>query len=61
MPQHGDTTVSHREWLVLLVGGGVWIALNGVLDYVTGVEYRVFPLYLLPICLIGWRRTIWAA
>lgn len=55
MPRHDDTTVSLRERLVLLVGGGAWIALTGVLDYLTGVEYRLFPLYLLPICLVGWR------
>jgi diguanylate cyclase (GGDEF)-like protein len=55
LPQHDDTTVSLRERLVLLAGGGAWIALTGVLDYVTGVEYRVFPLYLLPICLVAWR------
>lgn len=55
MPQHDDTVVSLRERLVLLVGGGAWIALTGVLDYLTGVEYRLFPLYLLPICLVGWR------
>lgn len=47
--------VSLRERLVLLVGGGTWIVLTGVLDYATGVEYRLFPLYLLPICLVAWR------
>lgn len=47
--------VSPRERFVLLVGGSVWIALTGVLDYLTGVEIRIFPLYLLPICLVGWR------
>jgi len=48
-------TVSLRERLVLMVGGTTWIVLTGVLDYVTGVEIRLLPLYLLPICLIGWR------
>ncbi|MEK6613152.1 MAG: GGDEF domain-containing protein [Gemmatimonadota bacterium] len=46
---------SLRERLVLFVGGAVWIMLTGVLDYITGVEYRFFPLYLLPICLVAWR------
>jgi hypothetical protein len=55
LPQNVDTVVSLRERLVLLVGGGTWIALTGVLDYVTGIELRVFPLYLLPICLVAWR------
>lgn len=55
MKQHDATVVSRRERLFLLVGGGMWIALTGVLDYATGVEYRLFPLYLLPICLVAWR------
>ena len=55
MPSHDSMTVSLRERLVLMVGGTVWIALTGVLDYLTGVEIRLLPLYLLPICLVGWR------
>ena len=55
MQQPESAAVSLRERLVLLVGGATWIALTGVLDYLTGVEYRMFPLYLLPICLVGWR------
>jgi diguanylate cyclase (GGDEF)-like protein len=53
--QRDAMEVSLRERLVLLVGGATWIALTGVLDFATGVEYRMFPLYLLPICLVGWR------
>lgn len=55
LQRHDTTVASLRERLFLLVGGGTWIALTGVLDYLTGVEYRVFPLYLLPICLVAWR------
>ena len=55
MHQRDPAAVSLRERLVLLVGGAAWIALTGVLDYATGVEYRLFPLYLLPICFVGWR------
>jgi len=55
MPGYESRTVTRRERLVLMVGGTVWIALTGVLDYVTGVEIRLLPLYLLPICLVGWR------
>lgn len=47
--------VSLRERMVLTLGATVWIVLTGVLDLLTGTEYRAFPLYLLPICLIGWR------
>lgn len=65
MHQRDHLAASLRERLVLLVGGSTWIALTGVLDYATGVEYRMFPLYLLPICLVGWRMghpsTIYAA
>ena len=55
MPSHESMTVTMRERLVLMVGGTVWIALTGVLDYLTGIEIRLLPLYLLPICLVGWR------
>ncbi len=44
-----------RDRVFLLVGASVWIALTGALDYLTGVEIRVFPLYFIPICLVGWR------
>ena len=44
-----------RERIFLLAGASIWIALTGVLDYASGVEYRIFPLYFLPICLVGWR------
>lgn len=44
-----------RERVFLLVGASVWIGLTGVLDYSTGVEIRIFPLYFVPICLVGWR------
>ncbi|MCX5761881.1 MAG: GGDEF domain-containing protein [Gemmatimonadetes bacterium] len=65
MNQRNPAEVSLRERLVLLVGGATWIVLTGVLDYSTGVEYRIFPLYFLPICLVGWRlgypSTLFAA
>lgn len=47
--------VSLRERIVLTFGAATWIVLTGVLDKITGTEYRVFPLYVLPICLVGWR------
>lgn len=43
-------------------GGGVATAyvvlgflVAGVIDYITGVEIRVYPLYFLPVCLAAWR------
>jgi len=54
-----------RERIFLLLGASVWIALTGILDYASGTEYRIFPLYFLPICLVGWRlgygTTLFAA
>jgi len=50
-----DTTVSLRERLVLLTGAAAWIVLTGVFDVYTGIEYRIYPAYFLPICLVGWR------
>lgn len=47
--------VSLREQIVLTLGAATWIVLTGVLDNITGTEYRIFPLYFLPICLVGWR------
>lgn len=47
--------VSLRERIVLTLGAAIWIVLTGVLDNLTGTEYRIFPLYFLPICLVGWR------
>ena len=40
-----------RAGAVVLIG----IAAIGVIDYLTGVEYRVFPLYFLPLSLAAWH------
>ena len=37
---------------ILGLGG---VALIGVIDYVSGAEIRVLPLYYLPVSLIAWR------
>jgi diguanylate cyclase (GGDEF)-like protein len=55
MPPPDAAEISLRERLLLLIGASVWIALTGVLDYASGVEVRIYPLYFLPICLVGWR------
>ncbi|MGH7532053.1 MAG: GGDEF domain-containing protein [Gemmatimonadales bacterium] len=39
-------------WAAGLTG----IALTGALDYYTGVELRVYPLYYGPIALLAWHR-----
>lgn len=42
---------------VALVG----VVLIGGVDYLTGIEVRVFPLYFLPVALVGWRISRTAA
>jgi len=44
--------------------GVLGILAVGVIDYVTGVEYRVVPLYYVPLSLVAWelgRRPVVAA
>lgn len=31
------------------------LLLAGYIDYISGIELRVYPLYFLPICLAAWR------
>ena len=35
--------------------GVLGILAVGVIDYVTGVEYRVVPLYYVPLSLVAWE------
>jgi hypothetical protein len=30
--------------------------LLAVVDHATGVEYRIFPLYFIPLSWIAWQR-----
>lgn len=46
------TGFSDRQLVHLTV---VTILLIGVLDYLTGVEIRIFPLYFLPLVVAAWR------
>mgnify|MGYP000991678150 CR=1 FL=1 len=39
----------------VLVASLVGLVAVGVVDEVTGVEIRVFPLYFVPVALVGWR------
>ncbi len=41
--------------LVICIGGGLGIAAIGGVDFLTGVELRVFPLYYVPISLVAWH------
>jgi diguanylate cyclase (GGDEF)-like protein len=41
--------------------GVAMIALIGWLDYASGTELRVFPLYYAPIILLAWRVGRWGA
>ena len=49
----------------LLAGSAVLVAVVAYVDYVTGTELRVFPLYFLPILAVslrlGWRPGIGTA
>lgn len=44
-------------WLAVSIAGTGAIAL---IDHATGIEYRVFPLYYLPVSLAAWHAG-WAA
>ncbi|MBI2378976.1 MAG: GGDEF domain-containing protein [Deltaproteobacteria bacterium] len=37
------------------------IVVTGVIDYATGTEIRLFPLYFLPVALVAWNLTRAAA
>lgn len=52
---HHSTELRPAERAFLLASASIWIGLTGWLDYETGVELRIFPLYFLPIVLVGWR------
>ncbi|MGH7590872.1 MAG: GGDEF domain-containing protein [Gemmatimonadales bacterium] len=41
---------------VIWAAGLAGIAVIGALDYFTGIELRVYPLYYGPIALLAWRR-----
>lgn len=34
------------------------LILAGIVDYVSGVEIRAYPLYFLPVCLAAWYFTV---
>jgi len=38
-----------------LVVAIAWVMLTGVIDYVTGYEIRLFPLYFLPVAFVAWN------
>ncbi|MBI5155126.1 GGDEF domain-containing protein [Candidatus Poribacteria bacterium] len=41
--------------------GVAWVALTGAIDYFTGYEVRLFPLYFLPVAYVAWREPPAAA
>lgn len=61
-PAHASVVLRFLSRVESLPGPLLWVialllfALFGWLDATTGSEYRVFALYLLPICLISWGR-----
>ncbi len=46
-----------RKKLPILLAGVLGVLLTGVVDYVTGYEVRLFPLYFLPIAFVAWRLS----
>ncbi|MEO5588057.1 MAG: hypothetical protein ABIS03_00625, partial [Gemmatimonadaceae bacterium] len=42
--------------LTVWIESALAIGLIGYVDYLSGVELRVFPLYYLPISLVAWYR-----
>lgn len=49
-----------RAYLIS-AAGVAGVGLVGGIDYVTGSEVRVFPLYFLPVALVAWRISRTAA
>jgi len=45
-----------RRPVFVWIAGILGVALIGGIDYVTGTELRVFPLYYGPISLVAWHR-----
>jgi diguanylate cyclase (GGDEF)-like protein len=43
--------------LPIFLAGVLGVLLTGVVDYVTGYEMRLFPLYFLPIAFVAWRLS----
>ncbi|GAB4465438.1 MAG: hypothetical protein OHK0029_36060 [Armatimonadaceae bacterium] len=57
IPWHQETLASNPTGVSLLTLLGV--TLVGLLDYLTGLEIRVYPLYLFPIMLASWYLGRW--
>jgi diguanylate cyclase (GGDEF)-like protein len=53
----GTDSRAALPWTTALFFAGslVMVTLIGLLDYVTGTELRVYPLYMLPIAAVAWR------
>ncbi len=53
-PYVGPTTLQKRVALAVAIAG---VAVTGGIDYITGYEVRVFPIYFLPVALVAWRLS----
>jgi diguanylate cyclase (GGDEF)-like protein len=52
------TPQSKRVWLrqlLIAAAAALGIGVVGGIDFLTGVEYRVYPLYFLPLSLAAWH------
>ncbi len=43
-----------RSRLLTVVAGLTGVGFVGTLDYMTGVEIRLFPLYFVPVAIVAW-------
>ena len=52
----GDTTAPQPRATLVWTVGVAGIAVIAFVDYLTGSELRVFPLYYLPVAFVAWHR-----
>jgi diguanylate cyclase (GGDEF)-like protein len=50
-----DSPRLHERAWVVWGAGLLGVLAIGALDYATGVEFRIFPLYYAPLALLAWR------
>lgn len=55
MAKNGQGKASRWRRLSIAAGAALGVAAVGGLDYLTGTEYRVYPLYFLPLSLGAWH------
>jgi diguanylate cyclase (GGDEF)-like protein len=58
-----ETTANtgERSPALVLAAAVLAVTITGYVDWVTGYEIRVFPLYFLPVALVAWKHSTAAA